>query len=76
MNRRVSYPAIVIGFLVLLMGVPPLTQAQSSGIETFRQEELDQMLAPIALYPDSLLGQILVAATYPEQVIEADVWVK
>ena len=34
------------------------------------------MLAPIALYPDSLLGQILVAATYPDQVTEADQWVR
>ncbi len=34
------------------------------------------MLAPIALYPDSLLAQVLVAATYPEQVVEADRWVK
>ena len=42
----------------------------------FQQEELDQMLAPIALYPDSLLGQILVAATYPDQVTEADQWVR
>jgi hypothetical protein len=50
--------------------------AQSSGTGApIRQEELDQMLAPIALYPDSLLGQILVAATYPDQVKEADRWV-
>ena len=31
----------------------------------FSQQELDQMLAPIALYPDALLSQILMAATYP-----------
>ena len=42
----------------------------------FRQEELDQMLAPIALYPDSLLAQILMAATYPLEVVEADRWAK
>ena len=34
------------------------------------------MLAPIALYPDSLLAQVLVAATFPDQVVEADRWVK
>jgi len=33
--------------------------------------QLDQLLAPIALYPDSLVAQILVAATYPSQVVEA-----
>jgi len=36
--------------------------------------ELQQLVAPIALYPDELVGQILAAATYPEQVVEADRW--
>jgi hypothetical protein len=40
----------------------------------FRQEELDQMLAPIALYPDSLLSQMLMAATYPLEVVQAARW--
>jgi len=40
------------------------------------QEELDQMLAPIALYPDSLLSQVFMASTYPLEVVEADRWVK
>lgn len=40
----------------------------------FSQAELDQMLAPIALYPDSLLAQILVAATYPLEVVAAHRW--
>ncbi len=35
------------------------------------QEELDQMLAPVALYPDSLLAQVLMAATYPLEVVQA-----
>src|SRR5690349_3828999 len=42
----------------------------------FKQEELEQMLAPIALYPDSLLSQIFMASTYPLEVVEADRWVK
>lgn len=42
----------------------------------FSQQELDQMLAPIALYPDSLLSQILIAATYPLEVVEATRWAK
>jgi hypothetical protein len=43
---------------------------------TFKDEELDQMLAPIALYPDSLLSQILMASTYPSDVKEAAAWSK
>ncbi|MDX9708914.1 MAG: DUF3300 domain-containing protein [Trichloromonas sp.] len=42
----------------------------------YSREELAQMLAPIALYPDSLLSQVLMAATYPVEVVEADRWVK
>jgi len=40
----------------------------------FSQGELDQMLAPIALYPDSLLSQVLIASTYPLEIVEAARW--
>ncbi len=39
-------------------------------------ERLDQLLAPIALYPDPLITQILMAATYPLEVVEADRWMQ
>ena len=39
------------------------------GAKTFSQEELDQLLAPIALYPDALLAQVLMASTYPLEVV-------
>jgi hypothetical protein len=42
----------------------------------FTQPELDQMLAPIALYPDALLSQILMASTYPIEVVRAARWSK
>jgi hypothetical protein len=42
----------------------------------FGQEQLDQMLAPIALYPDALLMQLMMAATYPLEIVEADRWRK
>ncbi len=45
--------------------------AQSAGGPAYSQDELDQLLAPIALYPDQLLTQILIAATYPLEVVEA-----
>jgi hypothetical protein len=48
-----------------------LAQAPSEPQRSFTQAELDQVLAPIALYPDALLSQILMAATYPEDVYEA-----
>ena len=42
----------------------------------FTAQELDAMLAPIALYPDSLLSQVLMAATYPLEVVQAARWSK
>src|SRR5580693_3345605 len=39
-------------------------------------DQLQQLVAPIALYPDSLVAQILAASTFPEQVVEADRWVQ
>ena len=40
----------------------------------FSQAELDQMLAPIALYPDTVLSHVLIAATYPLEIIKATRW--
>ena len=39
-------------------------------------EQLQQLVAPIALYPDSLVAQVLSAATFPEEVVEADRWIQ
>lgn len=41
---------------------------------TFTQAELDQMLAPVALYPDTVLSHLLIAATYPLEVVQAERW--
>ncbi|MBK4997336.1 DUF3300 domain-containing protein [Pseudomonas sp. S37] len=50
--------------------------AAASKDPIFTQEQLDQMTAPIALYPDPLLAQVLMASTYPGQVSEAVTWSK
>ena len=50
------------------------TNEVSSNLE-YNQEQLAQMLAPVALYPDSLLTHILIASTYPIEVVEAERWV-
>jgi len=59
---------------VLLLAVPLFAQAQAP--RNYSQAELDQMLAPIALYPDALLSQVLMAATYPAEVTEAARWTR
>jgi hypothetical protein len=55
---------------------PAPTAAPAPSKPLYKAEELDQMLAPIALYSDSLLAQVLMAATYPLEVVEAARWVK
>jgi hypothetical protein len=75
MKLNGSWQRALIGLLVFLMAIPVPLFAQSN-IPVFRQEELDQILAPIALYPDSLLAQVLMAATYPLEVVQADRWVR
>lgn len=66
--------------LILLLAAPPWVIAQGTQgtqeSKTFKQEELDQMLAPVALYPDELLSQILMASTYPLEIVQADRWTK
>lgn len=60
--------------LMALMGTRP-TRAQTDR-KTFSPQELDQILAPIALYSDSLLSQMLMAASYPIEIVEAARWSK
>jgi uncharacterized membrane protein YgcG len=50
--------------------------AQEPAYRQHTPEQLQQMVAPIALYPDSLVAQVLAASTFPEQVVEADRWVQ
>ena len=44
--------------------------------ERLSPDQLDDLVAPIALYPDSLLGQVLVASTYPLELVEAGQWLQ
>jgi Spy/CpxP family protein refolding chaperone len=63
--------------VILLMTIPPGGIAQQSeGAAVFKPEELEQILAPIALHPDSLIAQILMASTYPLEVVQAERFAK
>ncbi len=77
MKIRKPFAKILAVFLTFLLLVPQAVVAQSESKEKpFKQEELDQLLAPIALYPDSLVAQILMASTYPLEVVQAERWAK
>jgi len=63
--------------LVMLLTLPVTLFAQEpQGKVSFSQAELEQILAPIALYPDDVLAQILIASTYPLEIVQADRWAK
>jgi hypothetical protein len=52
----------------------PAAQQAAPAKKTFSQQDLDQIMAPIALHPDALLAQILMASTYPLEVVQAARW--
>ena len=60
--------------LLALVLAAPAAFAQAAPARVTSQAQLDQMLAPIALYPDPLLSQILMASTYPLEVVQAARW--
>jgi len=56
---------------------PPEHASEGAPLNVSRSpEELDQLVAPIALYPDELVAQVLAAATYPAEIVEADRWLE
>lgn len=57
-------------------GTPPPGMVAGQMVNVYSAEELDAILAPIALYPDQLLTQILMAAAFPDQIAEAAQWVR
>lgn len=52
----------------------PEAPTSAAVTKTFTQPQLDQLVAPIALYPDPVLAQILMASTYPSNVVQAVQW--
>jgi hypothetical protein len=70
MFRRI--PLILIGALALL----PLRAVGQDAAAQLSQERIEQLVAPIALHPDELVSQILMASTYPLEVVQAARWVE
>ena len=61
-----------VSLTLLLLACAPMLRAQdTSSALPFSPDQIDNLLAPVALYPDPLLAQILLAATFPDQVDDA-----
>ena len=75
---------VALAAAIALGATPALAQttpnepaaAEPADKSPLRQEELDQLVASIALYPDPVVSQILMASTYPLEVVEASQWLK
>ncbi|RNC68234.1 MAG: DUF3300 domain-containing protein [Desulfuromonadales bacterium] len=76
MSLRSLCIRVVTLLAALLLTLPLQVLGQEGGQQKLSKEELAQLLAPIALYPDELLSQILMASTYPLEVVQADRWAK
>lgn len=70
----------LIGLVPFIGSAQPIPAGQLApagrGSATLTDQQLDQLTAPIALYSDPLVGQILMAATYPLEVVEAQRWLQ
>src|SRR5438094_4668245 len=62
--------------LALVLVVVPLPALAQGAPQPLKPEELDQLVAPIALHPDKLLAQVLMASTYPLEIVQANRFVK
>jgi hypothetical protein len=80
-NKLGVHQILSVGCVLLMAGMstaalaqapaPPPAQAQA-----LAPQQLDNLVAPIALYPDPLLGQVLAATTYPVELVEAQQWLQ
>jgi uncharacterized membrane protein YgcG len=83
LSARLIVAAVATAMAIAPLGVAhaqqpaaaPPAQAKPAG-KAFSQQDLDELMAPIALYPDALLAQVLMASTYPLEVVEAARWQK
>src|SRR5271156_2356599 len=73
-GKRAFTTVVLLFALLFSQDFVPLLRAQDSPPPT--PEELDQLLAPVALYPDSLLAQITTACTNTQEVLDVDNWLQ
>ncbi|HXS11482.1 MAG TPA: DUF3300 domain-containing protein, partial [Acidobacteriaceae bacterium] len=71
LSRFCRLLAIILISSLVAVQVPVELHAQ---VPTPNAQELDQLLAPVALYPDSLLAQITTASTNPQEILDVDNW--
>jgi hypothetical protein len=74
MVRLKQFLAVSLAWMVVFATSP--ANAQEAPPASLSASQIDALVAPIALYPDALVAQVLAASTYPDEVVEADQWLK
>jgi hypothetical protein len=74
--RGVCALLLIVGLLLTARTVSAQSQPSGSQSTTYKPEELEALVAPIALYPDPVLSQVLMASTYPLEIVLAARWLK
>jgi len=67
---------VSITFAQQLAGPPPVSIAAQQAAPLLSPDQLNNLVAPVALYPDPLLGEVLAASTYPVEIVEAQQWLQ
>src|SRR5215472_14252873 len=82
-SRLQKIGAVVCSLLPATPGIPiifaqesPPPSSQQAPPQLLTADQLDNLAAPVALYPDPLLGEVLAASTYPLEVVEAGQWLQ
>lgn len=65
---------LFIGLLLLVAAVTSADDTADTDAKPFADEQIEQLVAPIALYPDALIAQVLIASTYPLEIVQAERW--
>src|SRR5213595_2025059 len=80
-NRFAIYTKMLALLLALVVTGSPMATAEDAAVlaaqnVALNSDQLDSLVAPIALYPDNLLSQVLVASTYPLEIIQLQQWLR
>ena len=74
--KQRMHAVCLLVFALLFAGAQSLHAQDAPQPAPYKPEELEALVAPIALYPDSVLAQVLMASTYPLEIVHAARWVK
>ncbi len=75
MLRTKQLLAVVLSW-GLLLATAPAGLAQEAPQAAYSASQLDELVAPIALYPDALVAQVLAGSTFPDQIVQANTWLQ